>query len=205
MAVPETEASSDWGAVGRARPGETITGDRGVVVFARDRVVAAAVDGLGHGAAASAAAEIAISVVERHPHDDVVSLAERCDAELRNGRGVAMSVASFDTQRDQMSWLGVGNVEGRLIPATPFAPTPRSLLLRPGVVGGHLPALSADSVPVTRGDVLVLATDGVRSDFGDYLRVSRSCQETAQVILDQYGKRTDDALVLVVRYLGERT
>jgi phosphoserine phosphatase RsbX len=193
----------DWGAAGRARPGESTTGDRAVVAFTFGRAVAAAVDGLGHGPAAANAAKKAVSVVERYPRDDVVSLAERCNGELRDGRGVAMSLASFDLRKGEMSWLGIGNVEGRLIPAGAYAADGRSLLLRPGVVGDQLPALSADTVSVSRGDVLILATDGVTSEFGDYLHPSRSCQETAQLILDRYGKPTDDALVLVARYVAE--
>ena len=178
-------------------------GDRGVVVFAPGRAVVAAIDGLGHGPAASAAAEAAASVLERHPEADVISLAERCDDELRGARGVAMSLATFDVDSAEMSWLGIGDVEGRLIPAGASGGVGRSLLLRPGVVGDHLPMLAADSVPVRPGDVVVLATDGIRSDFGDRLRPSRSCRETAEMILDRYGKREDDALVLVARYLGE--
>ena len=199
----EAQRTLEWGAAGRAREGESSMGDRGVVAFTPGKAVAAVIDGLGHGPAAAAAAEKAASVVERYPRDDVVALAERCDAELRESRGAAMSLAAFDAGSGEMSWLGIGNVEGRLIPGGAFGGHGRSLLLRPGVVGDEPPSFGAESVPVRRGDVLVLATDGIGIDFGDDLRPTRSCRETAQLLLDRYGRPNDDALVLVARYLAE--
>jgi negative regulator of sigma-B (phosphoserine phosphatase) len=50
--------------------------------------------------------------------------------------------------------------------------------------------------------VLVFATDGVRSDFSTYSPLGRDVQDTADAMLARYGKQTDDALVLVARYLG---
>jgi hypothetical protein len=49
---------------------------------------------------------------------------------------------------------------------------------------------------------LVLATDGIRSDYAEGLAVGESPQKAADRILAQYHKPTDDALVLVARYLG---
>ena len=64
-----------------------------------------------------------------------------------------------------MTWLGVGNVEGVLIRAdTRATPAAESVLLRGGVVGYQLPALQASVVPVSRGDLLILATDGIRKE-----------------------------------------
>jgi len=70
------------------------------------------------------------------------------------------------------------------------------------VVGGQLPNPYASLVPVARGDTLGFATDGVRSDFSEELTVSEAPQRTADRILARYGKLTDDALVLVARYVG---
>jgi len=56
---------------------------------------------------------------------------------------------------------------------------------------------------VAPGDTLVLATDGIQSGFADELAVDASPQQLADQILARSGKSTDDALVLVARYVGE--
>jgi negative regulator of sigma-B (phosphoserine phosphatase) len=70
------------------------------------------------------------------------------------------------------------------------------------VVGYQIPPLRTAQRTVEAGDVLVLATDGVRADFGSFSPHGRDVQDTADAILARYGKDTDDALVLAVRYLG---
>jgi hypothetical protein len=57
-------------------------------------------------------------------------------------------------------------------------------------------------VLLSPGDTLVMATDGVRSGFAADLPLHGSPQALADEILARDGKRTDDALVLVARYLG---
>jgi len=101
-----------------------------------------------------------------------------------------------------MTWVGVGNVEGRLVRGRARNPRQESLLLRPGVAGQELPALTAATLPVERGDLLVFATDGVRVDFADSLDVTGTCSSVAERVLRSHGRQTDDALVVVVRYLG---
>jgi len=77
-----------------------------------------------------------------------------------------------------------------------------SLLVRGGVVGVHLPPLADEVVSIRRGDTLILATDGVRSGFLDGTLPYLPPQELADHVLARWGTPTDDALVLVVRYLG---
>ena len=55
---------------------------------------------------------------------------------------------------------------------------------------------------VAPGDTLILATDGVRSRFAEDQGVGFAAPPSAERILADHGKETDDALVLVVRYLG---
>ena len=162
----------------------------------------AAIDGVGHGDEAAAASKIAVTTLEMYSDESVLALLRRCHEELKKTRGVVLSLASYNVRESAMTWLGVGNVEGRLLRADPQAqPRQESLLLRGGVVGGQLPTLYASLVPVAPGDTLSFATDGVRSDFSEGLTVSDAPQRTADRILAQYGKHTDDALVLVARYV----
>jgi negative regulator of sigma-B (phosphoserine phosphatase) len=77
------------------------------------------------------------------------------------------------------------------------------MVLHGGIVGYRLPPLRPTSVLVTPGDVLILATDGVRSDVDPPPDLSGSPKEIALRILADGNKETDDALVLVTRYLGD--
>jgi hypothetical protein len=114
-----------------------------------------------------------------------------------------MSLASFNALDNTMTWLGVGNVEGLLLRADVAADPPReNVLLRGGVVGYQLPALHTATLPVTRGDVLILATDGIRGGFAEDVTLSDPPQRIAEHILARRATGMDDALVLVARYLG---
>jgi hypothetical protein len=78
------------------------------------------------------------------------------------------------------------------------------LLLRAGIVGARLPLLAASVVALTPGDLLICATDGIRSDANWPAILTDPPQKIADRILAGYSKDTDDALVLVSRYLGPR-
>jgi serine/threonine protein phosphatase PrpC len=102
-----------------------------------------------------------------------------------------------------LTWIGIGNVEGRLLRADSSASPPsESVLLRSGLVGYQLPALHASVLPIGPGDLLIFATDGVHAAFDQGINLADSAQKIADRILNRCFKGTDDALVLVVRYLG---
>jgi len=50
----------------------------------------------------------------------------------------------------------------------------------------------------------VLATDGIDSGFGRAITAGGTAQDIADRILGEHGKASDDALVVVVRYLPGR-
>jgi len=192
----------EWGVAARALPGEEVSGDRAVVAANGNRALVAAIDGLGHGRHAADAAEAAARVLDSLGDADVVEATERCHEALRATRGAAISLASFTDEPPAITWLGVGSVEGRLVPGRARDPRHESLLLRPGLAGQELPPLTPATLPVERGDLLVFATDGVRGDFADALDVTGTCSSIAERVLRRHGRQTDDALVAVVRYLG---
>lgn len=193
-----------WGVSSKALGGANETGDLHVVVPGAQTVLVAAIDGLGHGRDAALAARAAASVLERYADEPLIPLMRRCHEELRRTRGVALSMASFDLRTSTMTWLGVGNVEGVLFRAVGSPRNRRdSLMLRGGVVGYLIPPLRLAEHHVGSGDVLVFATDGVRTSFSACAPANLDIQDAAGAMLARYGKATDDALVLVVRYLGQ--
>jgi serine/threonine protein phosphatase PrpC len=199
----------EWASAGRALEGGE-SGDLHVVVTFPDGALAAVIDGLGHGPEAAVAARAAAPVFEARPAHPVTALVLAAHEALRKTRGAVMSLAAFDARTGTMTWTGVGNVEGVLLrasrPAT-SGPTARSegLTSRGGVVGYQLPPLRSSSLRVARGDTLILATDGISSAYSSTSSASPAAgspREIADGILARHAKKTDDALVLVVRYLG---
>lgn len=193
----------EWGVAARPFPGELVSGDLSVVRLFPGGALVAVVDGLGHGRGAYAAAKVAEATIESYAHEPLDVIFKRCHEELRKTRGVVMSLASFAARSGTMTWMGVGNVEGVLVRVETNGSLAReSVALRGGVVGFRLPTLRASVSAVTRGDTLVLTTDGVRQGFTDEAILRDSPQQTADRLLAQHAKETDDALVLVARYLG---
>ncbi|MBZ5654686.1 MAG: SpoIIE family protein phosphatase [Acidobacteriia bacterium] len=203
----ETLASStiEWGVAARAIPGQPSSGDLDLVKSFPNGVLVAALDGVGHGEEAASAATVARSILEAYAGEPVIALIGRCHERLRATRGVAMSVASFNVSQGLMTWLGVGNVQGVLLRrGLSRSVTEESLLLRAGVVGVQLPSLRVSVLPVSTGDTLIFATDGIGSDFDRGLARNYPPGKAAASVLARHGKTTDDALVLVARYLRDR-
>ncbi len=192
-----------WGFANRPRPGHDVSGDLHLVQPFSDGVLLAAVDGVGHGPEATAAASLAVEILERHAAEPLDTLVRRCHAALMRTRGVVMTVATLDPVQSRLAWLGVGNVEARLFRAEAGAtPATDSAVLRNGLVGFKLPELRAGVVAVAPGDVLVFATDGIGAGFAQGWARSEGPQQIADRIMERHFKGTDDALVLVARYLG---
>lgn len=193
----------DWAVAGVALAGQVRSGDLHIVKEFAGGALIAVVDGLGHGEEAAEAAGTAVTTLEKHAGEPVEALVRRCNDELRGTRGVAMSLVSLNAAGRTMSCLGVGNVECVLIRGRGHATTAReSVMLRGGVVGYSLPPLRASIFPYSRGDTLIFATDGVRPGFTADLSWSERPQQAADRILAQFGRGTDDALVLVARVIG---
>ncbi len=197
----------EWAVAAAPLAGESESGDLHLVKPVGRGMLVAAVDGLGHGAEAAAAARTAVATLDRHAEEFVLPLVRRCHEALQGKRGVVLSLAYLDGGKQSMTWLSVGNVEGVLLytdqTVRPARPARAALLTRGGIVGAELPQLRAEVVPIAAGDILIFATDGIREGFAEDLPTDPGPQQLADQILARYGKGTDDALVLVARYLGD--
>jgi phosphoserine phosphatase RsbX len=200
--VPLRNPVIEWGWAGRAL--EEQSGDLHVVVSFDGGALVALLDGLGHGPEAAAAVQAARPPLEAHACEPVVALVQRCHEALRGTRGAVMSVASFHVIDASMTWTGVGNVDCILFRAVgdPRQRGHEAISTRGGVVGYRLPLLREARFALSRGDTLVMATDGIRSTFAAGVAMEYSPQEIAEAILVQYAKGSDDAHVVVARYLG---
>ena len=193
-----------YGVAVHARGGSGVSGDVAVVRRTRHGVLAAVVDGLGRGPEAASAAAVAAEVIAASADGAATAFLRRCHRALRETRGAALSVASLSIGQHTMVWTGVGSVEGRLLRARSFpAKQVAALRLNSGIVGHDAPTITAQRVALEPGDLLILASDGVHPSFANDVDPAGSPQELADAILARHGRVTDDALVLVLRYLPE--
>lgn len=193
----------DCGTAARARSGEVECGDASLVMLIATGALIAVVDGLGHGAEAARAARTALSVVEVQPSESPAVLLRRSHEALRGTRGAVMSIALVNAERGVLTWAGVGNVAGVLVRVGEASTRCTSLVLRRGVLGSSIPRIAESTVPLVTGDTLVLTTDGVRWN-PDETPPGEPPASMAQRLLDQYANPSDDALVVVARYVGPR-
>jgi len=193
----------EWSAATIPLPGQTECGDRPFVKIFRHGALVAAVDGVGHGAEAAFAAKLATDVLAGYTDpQSLIAMVQECHEKLRGSRGAVMSLAWFDALDNTVTWLGVGNVEGILLHKDAHViPGQEILLLRAGVVGDHLPRLSASIIQLSDGDLLMFATDGIRPGFAYGTDPNISPRDIASRILAQHARGTDDVLILVARYI----
>ncbi|MDM8520434.1 SpoIIE family protein phosphatase [Anaerolineales bacterium HSG6] len=199
MTTTETNELIEWGYVLKAYPGETESGDQYLVQPFENGVLVAVVDGLGHGAKAAAVAKQAVTAMKDYPQETVKTIFEKTHRILRSSRGVVMSAVSFNGATDELTWLGVGNVKGMLFKSGNNSPRD-TLLLRGGIVGYRLPSLYPSTISLKPGDTMVLATDGLQSDFVEGIDLRQTPQQIADNLFTEHVRGTDDALILVARY-----
>jgi len=155
----------EYGAESFTLPGQMESGDKYVIKEIPTGAVIGVIDGLGHGTEAAQASELAAKVIEKHADEPVITIAKRCHKHLHDTRGVVMALVSMNAYENTLTWLSIGNVEGTFI-RTDFRSTPgyENIVMRPGVVGFRLPPLLASVFSISRNDLLILATDGIRDD-----------------------------------------
>lgn len=193
----------EWAVGSTPHPGESVLGDAYLVHEFPGGLLLAVVDGVGHGVAAAEVARIVVTVLAANARSPMAALIARCHERLRGTRGATMSVASFDLTRGQMTWAGVGDVAARLVRRNPDGrPKTMHLLVRGGLLGTVMPTLQVQITPVVDGDLVVLATDGVGFGFEEAIARGGHPRDLAQRIIKTYGRKNDDALVLVGRYHG---
>jgi hypothetical protein len=180
-----------------------VSGDLAVVTPAGTGTLLVAIDGLGHGPAAAEASAAAARLIEQRPADPLDELFARCHEALRRTRGAVMTAARV-TADGSLEWVGIGNVEARVLRSGVAAARQgtESPVLFGGVLGHQARRVRPSRVALGRGDVLVLATDGLRGDFATGVSVQGSAQTIADRILAASSRGHDDALVLVARFLG---
>lgn len=182
------------GGFSRPYKGLSICGDSFVIEEREGAVLAAVVDGLGHGYESSVAAERASEVIRDLADKSVEAILRRCHEELRITRGAAVGVLKVEAD-GAGEFCGIGNIEVQSLNGQ--AP---SIFCLAGIVGHNLRSFKVMSVTMKPGDIYCLMSDGV-STRGNLKSCLPGPPETvARRIVEHWGREHDDATALVVGF-----
>jgi serine phosphatase RsbU (regulator of sigma subunit) len=184
------------GGASRPLPGESVNGDAWTVDRHGRTCRITVIDGLGHGPDAASAAGVAVAILRDRPELAPIAALEACQDALVGTRGAAISVATIDLDRAQLTYAGVGNVEARLW----LSGRARRLIAYRGIVGGPSWRVHAFEHMLTAGWRLLIHTDGVRSRLPDSLvadHAGKDLTALAGLVLADWARETDDATVVV--------
>lgn len=183
----------------RPRAGATISGDRIGIWQDEASTLVTVIDGLGSGQAAAEASWQALACVEAHRSQPLSDILSRCHEATRHTRGVVMALVRIEHKRDRLTFLGVGNIGFSAASRQPMRPVSQN-----GLVGHRLPALLEFQFDCRPGDLMVLYSDGISTQFvrqGGLSALAISAlsrplpQEVARQIVHRFGKEDDDVAV----------
>jgi anti-sigma regulatory factor (Ser/Thr protein kinase) len=187
-----------WGAVSIAMPGEAVCGDSWAV--AGDGSTLFVTDGLGHGQEAAEASVEAVRLFHRFNGHQVPTLLDYVHGGLRGTRGAAVSIARFDPAAHRLTFAGVGNVAGVLAVNGEL----KRMVSMPGTAGHNARKIRSFEYPFETG-LVILHSDGLSTSWtlARYPNL-QALHPTliAAVLYRDYGRRRDDATVLVGKWVA---
>ncbi|RNF28751.1 serine/threonine protein kinase [Massilia aurea] len=195
-----TPCGVEVGALWTPIRGEEACGDGWAVACEASGATLLAADGLGHGPDAARAANAAIGALERRGPVGASEMMHLAHEALRPTRGAALAAARIDFDAGELRFAGVGNIG-----AVAFDETRRALVSHNGIVGHNMRKVQEFAVPFGPGALCVLHSDGIetRWDLDKYPGLQgRSPALIAAVLMRDYIRGRDDAMVLVVRRLA---
>ena len=171
-----------------------LSGDAYLFLEREAQTLLAVIDGLGHGAEANKASQKAREYVKDHADEDLEEIVRGCDRHIRQTRGVSIGLVRIDRKTNRFSCCGVGNIETRIL-----SKRSRHPLSMAGIVGYNLRKIRKFEYPYEPAGVVLLYSDGISSRFdpSKYPQLRRDPQRAAEQIIEEWGKETDDATILI--------
>ena len=196
---PEGEQPLAIGGLSVAMAGELECGDGWAVWSAGELTSIFMCDGLGHGAQAAAATELALATFRRHAERSAGDVVEYVHQALRSTRGAAIAVAELDHRQHSLRFCGIGNISATIV--------------KPEGEGQHLVSLAGIAGHVMRrvqpfaydwppGSLLVMYSDGIGTRWSLAASnglASRRADVIAAVLYRDHRRPRDDASVVVAR------
>ncbi len=186
------------GAVTVPKPGETACGDAWGVELHASGATFVVADGLGHGADAARASQLAVDVLRRHPEHSAIRLLDTAHGRLRSTRGAAVAMMRHDAASGTLDFAGVGNIAASIWEG----PARRSMISHNGIVGHNVHKSQEYHYAWPRGALLIAHSDGLDTHWSldDHPGLAR-CHASviAAMLFRDHSRKRDDVVVVVAR------
>ena len=194
---PEGGQPGSIGGLSVAMKGEQECGDGWAVWSAGELTSILMCDGLGHGAQAAAATELALAAFRRHAErsaSDVVTVVHQA---LRSTRGAAIAVAELDRRQHSLRFCGIGNISASIVRRDGQA---QHLVSLAGIAGHAIRRVQPFTYDWPAGGILVMHSDGIGTHWSLNANglASRRADVIAGVLFRDHRRGHDDASVVVV-------
>lgn len=176
---------------------ELVNGDVAFINVDKGQIFVGIVDGAGHGPEARAIALASRDFLESNKDVELPGLMNRFDETLRGTRGGVAIIGKLDIEPLQFRYVGIGNIFLRK-----FGSSSKRAITQDGVIGYHIRTPHEKLIVLAGGDILVMHTDGISSQFdaNDYPQILTDDARTiANNLISKFGKDNDDATCIVIR------
>ncbi len=178
---------------------EAVNGDGVFISVDKEQLFVCIVDGAGHGKEANIIAQASLEFLEKNKNMALPDLMSELHKNLLRTRGGVAIIGRLDYESLKFHFVGMGNIFIRK-----FGKDSKRELTQDGVIGYHIRTPLEKQMQMTRGDILVLHTDGITSHFNenDYPEILRDDAKTiADNLINKFGKTdNDDATCVVIRF-----
>lgn len=189
----------DWPDIGSVCvpvAGESLSGDAWDYHDESARRVVIVADGLGHGAAASDAAQEALAAFRANAHRHPEEMIAAAHARLQKTRGAAVAVAEIDFERQVVRYSGIGNIASAIVGTEKT----RSMISHNGIVGHQTSRIQEFTFPWQADAMLLMHSDGIntRCSLEQYPGLAaKPATLIAAVLYRDFKRGRDDATVVI--------
>jgi hypothetical protein len=174
-------------------------GDLGYIKEYDNKCFVCLIDILGHGKLARSIAVDAEEYLEANYQRNLVDVMNGLHKHLYGSRGGVVLMCRLDIPSEKLQYTGIGNVTGRVIGSNQHR-----MLSKDGIVGfGSINPVIRECDFSDR-DLLILYSDGIKEHFNllDHLALfTGETESIARGVLKEFGKKTDDACCIVLKYI----
>jgi anti-sigma regulatory factor (Ser/Thr protein kinase) len=177
---------------------EEVSGDAWAAIQTAEHAAILAVDGLGHGPMASAAALEAVRVFRQQSQRGPKDIIELAHTALHSTRGAALAIAEIDFTQKIVRYAGIGNIASVILSDAKHA----HLISYNGTVGHEVRKIQEFTYPWDSEALLIMHSDGLGSQWNldRYVGLaSKHPSLIAGVLYRDFNRGRDDVTVIAVR------